>query len=49
MIVCPNCGSSAQPTKIRDSYDRPETHNIYVCGCGKLFVAEKQKDEEGDE
>jgi DNA-directed RNA polymerase subunit RPC12/RpoP len=43
MITCPNCGSTAQVVCFRESYDRPDTHAIYICGCGKLFVAEKEE------
>lgn len=39
MVRCPNCGSTAQPKKWLDSYEKPQTHSIYQCGCGECFVA----------
>lgn len=43
MIKCPNCGNTAQIIYFRESYERPNTHAIYICGCGKLFITEKEE------
>ena len=47
MVKCPNCGSTAQVRKWRDSFEKPDTHSQYYCGCSHCFVAEdpdKKKD-----
>lgn len=50
-IVCPHCGSSAQPKLVFTDYDDELLLTIreYVCGCGCFFEVNIYEDEDSSD